>query len=206
MTRQSDNTPQTNLDERTALLNRLLKKYNLQSVKITSDMLRCAFIVLGVSYGLDEDDINSYMSIETKDILRFDIGMLSKVFDIPFPEGLEGDALVRTFKEQVMAGRHDLEAAKTHGKSQDTMSPDPKNPKPEQYKTLIGLLLQPDMSASINTFKLDIINDAIQKEIDENYLIELVKKGYEARELQSLITLYQLTHTQEKEKKRGVKH
>lgn len=207
MTNQSENQGKSRQSKQSELLSRLLGKYDLRGVRLDDKAIKCTFIVLGVTYGLDEKDICSYIDLNTKDILKTDIAMLSKVFDIPFPDGLEGDTLVRTFKERVVAMRMETKVNDndhTHDSKANT-NDSKKADEPDKYERLTRLLLEPGMARSLNTFKLEIINDAIKTGVEEAYLIELINKGYEARELQRLIELYRLTHGTATERKKHLK-
>ncbi len=169
------------------LITDLTKKYGFDGIHIDEPTIRYIELLLGLSYGLDAETIDSYMSADSKNILEIDIHRLCTILEIPFPEEMAGADLVRSFKEQVYGLR---DSAK-------------KTPNDQKYPHLMRLLLEEGKAHNISAFKLDIINEAIKQDIEEEYLMKLIKKGYDERELQRLVELYRITHETKHPRRHG---
>ena len=215
----------------------LTRKYGFDGIRIDEPTIRYIELLLGIAYDMNPDAIDGYMSSDCKNILDLDIRRISALLEIPFPEGLAGDELIRSFKEQVNGQRNLLrqEQDEIHKKETPTQTdiketpqetqldqhqnqqpqqnqhppqssqPPQQNEKPtadKKYSRLTHLLLE-DKTHTISAFKLGIINDAISDGVDEDYLIELIKKNYDERELQRLVELYRITHDPKHKRKHG---
>lgn len=164
--------------EQIALVKRLIKKYGINE----SDG-EWTLIFLGVGYGLSEKQIETYLALETSDLLQKHERMLCIILGKKPESNTEllairnpAERLRHLFKEPI----HD------DGK--------------KQYEMVMQYIIKDE---KLSAAQIEQLRQAVEAKMPEDAILEMAKNHKDVMEIRRCIEFYQMTNKKEKTRREG---
>ena len=154
--------------EQIALAKKLIKKYGIKGTDG-----EWSLVFLGVGYDLSEKQIETYLSMETSDLMRKHEKMLCILFGVELEAGSDvflienpAERLQFMFQEQF------------HGKRQ------------KSYETVMQYIIK---DTELSAAQIEQLRQAVEAEMPEEDVLEMARNRKDVMEIRRCVEFYQMT-------------